>query len=87
MQSTQSIWKGTTLITRLGIIPAATHPNPTTANPKVDGWFLSDFAFNILEGPGASQTRLTAANPENPVQMYGAFPDSTTTHFRLKGFA
>lgn len=57
------------------IILAATHPNIATANPKKDGWFVSDFyAFNLLlKGAGGSQTWLTAADPEKLVQKYGSF--------------
>ncbi|KKK17294.1 hypothetical protein AOCH_001807 [Aspergillus ochraceoroseus] len=57
------------------IILAATHPNVTTADPKHDGWFISDFyAFNILlKGLGGSQTWLTAADPEKLVQRYNSF--------------
>ncbi|KAJ6094503.1 hypothetical protein N7467_002016 [Penicillium canescens] len=57
------------------IILAATHPNLSTANPKEDGWFVSDFyAFNILlKGLGGSQTWLTAADPEKLVQRYNSF--------------
>ncbi|KAJ6024830.1 hypothetical protein N7540_005627 [Penicillium herquei] len=57
------------------IIVAATHPNIKTANPRDDGWFISDFyAFNfLLKGLGAKQTWLTAADPHKLVAEYGPF--------------
>ncbi|KAJ5827501.1 hypothetical protein N7447_004264 [Penicillium robsamsonii] len=57
------------------IILGATHPTLSTANPKDDGWFISDFyAFNYLfEGLGMQQTWLTAVEPAKLVKEYGSF--------------
>jgi hypothetical protein len=65
------------------IILAATHPNLTTANPKYNGWFVSDFyAFNILlKGLRESQTWLTAADPEKLVQRYHNFLGCFSIYF------
>ncbi|KAJ5181120.1 hypothetical protein N7491_000675 [Penicillium cf. griseofulvum] len=57
------------------VILGATHPTLSTANPKEDGWFISDFyAFNYLfEGLGMQQTWLTAVEPTKLVKKYGPF--------------
>ncbi|KUM59627.1 hypothetical protein ACN42_g7508 [Penicillium freii] len=57
------------------IILGATHPTLSTANPKDDGWFISDFyAFNYLfKGPGMQQTWLAAVEPAELVKEYGSF--------------
>jgi hypothetical protein len=46
-----------------------------TANPKDDGWFISDFyAFNYLfRGLGMEQTWLTAVEPTKLVNKYGPY--------------
>jgi hypothetical protein len=57
------------------IILGATHPTLSTASPKDDGWFISDFyAFNYLfKGLGMEQTWLTAVEPAKLVKKYGSF--------------
>ncbi|OQD60005.1 hypothetical protein PENPOL_c033G05597 [Penicillium polonicum] len=58
------------------IILGATHPTLSTASPKGDGWFISDFyAFNYLfKGLGMQQTQLTAVEPADLVEEYRSFP-------------
>ncbi|KAJ5039198.1 hypothetical protein NUH16_008979 [Penicillium rubens] len=57
------------------IILGVTHPTLSTASPKDDGWFISDFyAFNYLfKGLGMQQTWLTAVEPAKLVKKYGSF--------------
>ena len=57
------------------IILGATHPTLSTADPKDDGWFISDFyAFNYLfKGLGMQQTWLTAVELTKLVKEYGSF--------------
>ncbi|KGO46330.1 hypothetical protein PEX1_022430 [Penicillium expansum] len=57
------------------VILAATHPTVSTACPKDDGWFISDFyAFNYLfKGLGMDQTWITAADPRKLVEKYGPY--------------
>jgi hypothetical protein len=57
------------------IIVGATHPAILNANPKHDGWFISDFyAFNyLLKGLGTEQKWLTAADPRSLIQNYGPY--------------
>ncbi|KAJ5838928.1 uncharacterized protein N7525_004116 [Penicillium rubens] len=57
------------------IILGATHPTLSTADPKDDGWFISDFyAFNYLfRGLGMEQTWLTAVEPAKLVDKYGPY--------------
>ncbi|KAJ5487572.1 hypothetical protein N7530_001872 [Penicillium desertorum] len=58
-----------------------------TANPKDDGWFISDFyAFNYLfRGLGMEQTWLTAVEPTKLVNKYG--PSCTEIPMRSGRYA
>ncbi|KAL1895661.1 hypothetical protein Sste5346_005132 [Sporothrix stenoceras] len=75
LRSRQFITRTPPRITPKTRIIAAAHPTSISADPRDDGWFISDFyAFNyLLYGQGQSQVWLTAARPEALLEKYGNY--------------